>query len=158
MLLKVEKTMSGHRVCKCESMKAPESKGMIREPSGQPASLVVCEFFKIFRTIQHRAGAFNLPSTVEELPFSHLGSCNLRLRELGCSAASKLGIDLGSSGVGGTRNSIKVQIQRQIASSDSETGRLGSGASGGQRGCSLRVLLYRVNLFASNQSEKRTNC
>jgi len=71
---------------------------MIRESYEHLALLGNFFFFKIFAPIIVGSGAFNLPSTVEELPFSHLGSCNLRLRELGCSAAAKLGIDVGSVG------------------------------------------------------------
>jgi len=46
MLLKVEKTMSGQKVCKGESMKAESSKGMIRESYKHLASLVNFFFFK----------------------------------------------------------------------------------------------------------------
>jgi len=46
MLLKVEEKVSGQKVCKDESMKAPESKGMIRESYEHLASLGNRIFFK----------------------------------------------------------------------------------------------------------------
>lgn len=165
MLLKVEKTMSGLKVCKGESMKAPESKGMIRESYKHLASLEEFFFFKIFAPINMGSGAFNLPSTVEELPFSHLGIRFLRLRELGYTAATKQGTDARSVSSFGTRNSVSVQIQRRVAYSDSDTACKGSdrrlvGWSGFGllgvrrrlcvlRGCSSTVTLRRVNLFPS---------
>jgi len=61
MLLKIEKTMSGLKVCKGESMKTRISKGMIRESYEHLALLGILVFFKIFRVARgmgrsHRLG------------------------------------------------------------------------------------------------------
>jgi len=98
MLLKVEKTMSGQKVCKGESMKAGISKGMIRESYKHLASLGVCEFFKIFRTIQHRASALSISSSSEELQKAGCMQRFSHLIEHSCTVVSKLGVGLGSGG------------------------------------------------------------
>jgi len=84
--------MSGQKVCKVGSMKAPESKGMIRESYKHLAKLGKFFFFKNFYINNHS------------------------LTELVHSVVSELGAGCG------TRNSVKVQIQKLVAYSDSETG------------------------------------
>jgi len=134
MLLKVEKTMSGQKVCKGESMKAPESKGMKRKSYKHLAKLGKFFFFKIFRTTIVELGAFYLPSYSEELRKTCCVQRFSQLRELGCSAAAKLGIDLGSG---------SWRVLRRLCV---------------RRGYPSTVPLRRADLFASDQSEKRTNC
>lgn len=95
MLLKVEKAMSGQKVCKGESMKTRISKGMIRESYEHLAKLGVCEFFKIFRTKVECAGAFSVASDSEELRKALHASGWMRLMKLSRTAATKLGADRG---------------------------------------------------------------
>jgi len=101
--------MSGQKVCKGKSMKAPESKGMIRESYKHLATLGNRIFFKNFAPIIVGSGALYLPSTSEELRKAYGIQRFSHLRELGRTVVSKLGNCLGSGGVWGLR---RLRVRR----------------------------------------------
>ena len=119
-------------------MKTGAYKSIKRESYEHLASLGNFFFFKNFAPIIVGSGAFNLPSTVEELRKAHLASGWMRLRELGCSVVSELRVGVGS---GGWRVLRRLRVLLAVLPC-----------------CHATVLPSRVNLFPWGQCEMRTNC